>query len=156
VRLRFAVTKDLSTHQDVVLDIQARLKQAGFEVALEWYDAAAYRAKVDQEGKFDLTLGIWTFDEGSNVYDLFHSRGTKNYFGYSSARMDGLLEQSTKTLDPELFGEIYRRVHREAHADLPYIFLWSVRAFTAVSTKVEGVDVHPYRFFSWIEEWRWK
>lgn len=156
MKLRFVVNKDLATQQDVVLDIQARLQRAGFDVELEWQDPAAYRVRVEQEGKFELTLGIWTFDEGSNVFDLFHKDGARNYFRYSNPKMDALLEQSTRTLDPELFGELYSRVHREAHDDLPYVFLWSVRAFTAVTTRVQGVDIHPYRFFTWIEEWRWK
>lgn len=155
VRFKLAVNKDWSVYKDVVLDIQTRLRQEGFEVTIDWLDAASWNERVVEKKGFDLTIGAWSFDEASNVDSLFHSDGRHNYFGYASERMDQLLEQSKETRDPELFREIYRRVHEHAHNDLPYLFLWSVSSYTAVSAKVTGVDIHPFRYFTWVEDWKW-
>lgn len=155
VRFKLSVNKDWSVYKDVVLDIQTRLRQAGFEVTIDWLDAASWGDRVVKKKKFDLTIGAWSFDEASSVDSLFHSKGEHNYFGYSSERMDQLLAQSKETRDPELFREIYRRVHEHAHNDLPYLFLWSVSSYTAVSAKVTGVDIHPFRYFTWVEDWKW-
>lgn len=156
LKLRMVVNKDWSMYKDVCLDIQTRLQKAGFEIELEWLDAASWRQKVIKDKNFDLSIGAWSFDEASDVYPLFHSKGEKNYFGYKNARMDALLEQSKKTQDPELFREIYFRVHALAHEDLPYVFLWSVNSYTAISSQLEGVDIHPFRYFTWIKDWSWR
>ena len=47
-------------------------------------------------------------------------------------------------------------MHEHAHNDLPYIFLWSVSRYTAVSSEITGVDIHPFRYFTWIEDWKWQ
>ncbi len=157
VRLRLTVSKAWGeSYKDVLLDIQSRLKRAGFDVIPEQLEAGAFNQQVRGKRDFDMTLGAWSFDEGSNVYSLFHSKGRQNFFGYSSKRMDSLLVQSQKTRDPELYREIYRRVHEHAHNDLPYLFLWSIHGYSAMSTKVTGVDIHPFRFFTWVEGWKWK
>lgn len=156
VRLRLAVPKDWKPYEGVTLDIQTRLRRAGFDVSIAQYDSATFAEKVREKRRFDLTIGAWSFDEASSVYGLFHSRGRHNYFGYRSKRMDELLEQSQETRDPELFRAIYHRVHEHAHKDLPYLFLWSVHSYTAISTEVTGVDIHPFRYFTWVKGWSWK
>lgn len=155
VTLRLAINKEWVGHQDVVIDMQDRLKRAGFDVRLEWYDPAAWKKKIIEQRDFDLTLGAWSFDESSNVYELFHTEGSKNYFGFSEKRMDALLAQSVDTFDPELFKSIYLKVHEKAHTELPYIFLWSVYGYTAISNRVTGVEIHPFRYFTWIDDWKW-
>jgi peptide/nickel transport system substrate-binding protein len=156
VHLKLAVNKDWTVYKDVVLDLQTRLRQAGFEVDIDWLDAASWGDRVVKGGDFDLTIGAWSFDEASNVDSLFQAEGRNNFVNYKSERMDQLLVQSQETRDPELFREIYRRVHEHAHNDLPYIFLWSVSSYTAVSSEVTGVDIHPFRYFTWIEDWKWQ
>ncbi len=156
VKFRLAVNKEWSGYQDVVIDMQDRLKRSGFDVKLEWYDPATWKKKVILQRDFDLTLGAWSFDESSNVFELFHTDGSKNYFGFSEKRMDTLLAQSVDTFDPELFRSIYLKVHEKAHTELPYIFLWSVYGYTAISNRVSGVEIHPFRYFTWIDDWRWE
>lgn len=156
VALRLAVNKDWAQYKDVCLTLQNKLKQAGFDIELDWVEPAAWNEKIVQKRDFDLTIGIWTFDDSSDVYPIFHSKGVDNYFGYSNQAMDAMLDESRRTTDPELFRSIYREVHRMSHDDLPSIFLWSVNSYAAVSSKVSGVDVHPFRFFTWIRSWKWK
>jgi peptide/nickel transport system substrate-binding protein len=156
VQLRLAVNKDWAQYKDVCLTLQNKLKQAGFDVELDWVEAASWKEKIIDKRDFDLTIGIWSFDDSSDVYPIFHSKGSDNYFGYSNPAMDAMLDESRKTLDPELFRSIYREVHRMAHDDQPSIFLWSVNSYAAISSKVSGVDVHPFRFFTWVRAWKWK
>ncbi|MEM7677143.1 MAG: ABC transporter substrate-binding protein, partial [Myxococcota bacterium] len=126
LKLRLAVNKNWNAYKDVILDLQSRLRTAGFDIKLDWLEPAVWRQRVQKKKDFDLSIGAWSFDEASDVYDLFHSQGGLNYCSYASDRMDALLDQSRRTRDPELFREIQRRVHAHAHEDLPYIFLWGV------------------------------
>lgn len=156
LRLKMVLSNSLDAYQDVCLDLQSRLRRAGFDVELVWVDPAAYAERVLRKHDFDLTIDSWTFDESSNVYPLFHSKGTRNYVGYRNPEMDGLLEQSRAAKDPEAFLESYLAVHRLAHGDLPYVFLWSVRSYSAITKELTGVDIHPFLYFTWVEKWRFR
>lgn len=156
LRLRMVLSNNLDAYQDVCLDLQSRLKRAGFEVELVWVDPAAYAERVLKKHDFELTIDSWTFDESSNIYPLFHSKGTRNYVGYQNPEMDRLLEVSREAKAPEKFLEAYLAIHRLAHDDLPYVFLWSVRSYSAVTKELTGVDIHPFRYFTWVEKWRFR
>lgn len=156
LRLRMVLSNTLDAYQDVCLDLQSRLRRAGFAVELVWLDPAAYSERVLRKRRFDLTIDSWTFDEASNVYPLFHSKAPKNYIGYANPDMDALLDRSLALRDPEAFLETYLGVHRLAHDDLPYLFLWSVRSYSAISNELTGIDIHPFRYFTWVEKWRFR
>jgi peptide/nickel transport system substrate-binding protein len=156
LELRMVLSNNLDAYQDVCLDIQSRLERAGFDVELVWLDPAAYADRVIGKGRFDLTIDSWTFDQSSNIYPLFHSRGEKNHVGYANPDMDALLDRSLEAKDPEKFLDIYLAVHRLAHEDLPYVFLWSVRSYSAITRELTGIDIHPFRYFTWIEKWRFR
>ncbi len=155
-KLRLVLSSSLDAYQDVCIDLQSRLQRAGFDVELVWLDPAAYTDRVLGKGAFDLTIDSWTFDESSNIYPLFHSKGTKNFIRYQNAEMDRLLDESRVAKDPERFLETYMGVHRLAHEDLPYVFLWSVRSYSAITRELTGVDIHPFRYFTWVEKWRFR
>lgn len=156
VKLRLAISKDMAEYKDVCLTMQNKLKQAGFEVDLEWIEQAAWAEKIVQKKDFDLTLGVWAFEDSAGIDSLFHSSGADNYFNYSSQAMDSLIDESRKTQNPELFNGIYKEIHKVSHKELPYLFLWSVNSYAAITSKVTGVDIHPYYFFTWIREWKWR
>lgn len=157
LRFRLAVDKGAMGHyKDVYLLLQTRLKDAGIDIDLDPMESVAFKEKVMNRRDFDLTISIWSFDDSFDVYPLFHSKGRENYVGYSSAAMDDLLEKTRQTTSPELYQSYFRQVHRLSHADLPYIFLWSVPSYAAVTSRVANVDLHPFRFFTWIREWKWR
>lgn len=154
--LRMVLSNTLDAYQDVCLDIQSRLKRAGFDVELIWLDPAAYADRVLGKHAFELTIDSWTFDESSNVYPLFHSKGSKNFIGYASPDMDMQLDAARKTRDPEKYLEAYMKVHQIAHEELPYVFLWSIRSYSAITKEMTGIDIHPFRYFTWIDKWRFR
>ena len=156
LELRMVLSNSLDAYQDVCIDIQSRLRRAGFDVKLVWLDPAAYAERVLRRGRFDLTVDSWTFDESSNIYPLFHSKGSKNFVGFSNEKMDELLDKSLVSQDPEDFLRTYLSIHRLAHEELPYVFLWSVRSYSAITRELTGVDIHPFRYFTWIEKWRFR
>jgi peptide/nickel transport system substrate-binding protein len=79
-------------------------------------------------GDTPLTLFGWGAGTGdaSDFFDaLVHSPergfGRSNYFGYASSGMDGLIEQSDRTLDPAARLETLTRAQELLRQDLPFI-----------------------------------
>jgi peptide/nickel transport system substrate-binding protein len=88
---------------------------------------ASFNARWAQ-GDAPLTLFGWGAGTGdaSDFFDaLVHSPesgfGRSNYFGYANAGMDGLIEQSDRTLDPAARLETLTKAQELLRQDLPFI-----------------------------------
>jgi peptide/nickel transport system substrate-binding protein len=105
-------------------------------------------------------LAEWTFDNSVNVYTLFHSTQTgqnQNNFGaYSNPEVDRLLDESREAKNSEMLRATYGELHKTLNEDLPYIFLWSLNRYAAISSRIENVRLHPFYFFSYIADWKEK
>jgi peptide/nickel transport system substrate-binding protein len=141
--------------QTVALNIQGQLRRFGIDatdpVAM---DKSVWNEKVFSERDFDLVLDSWSFDENENIYDLFHSNGTQNFIGFSNREVDNLLDKAISETDPAAKVVYMQEVHRVLAQDLPYVFLWSLRSFTALRREVESVFVQPFYYFSQFPDWR--
>ena len=141
--------------QTVALNLQAQLRRFGIDasdpVAM---DKAVWNEKVFQERDFDLVLDSWSFDKNENIFDLFHSTGTQNYIAYANKDVDKLLSKAIAETDPAAKVAYMKEVHRVLAQELPYLFLWSLRNYTALRREVESVYVQPFHYFSQFPDWK--
>ncbi|RMG97407.1 MAG: hypothetical protein D6708_01520 [Candidatus Dadabacteria bacterium] len=158
VRLRLVSLATDEAQKAVVLDLQQQLRRLGFGVDVKFLEPAAWRKAVFQDHAFDLVLAEWTFDHSVNIYSLFHSAeagpGRNNLGAYANPEVDRLLEQSRRAPNSEVLRAVYGELHRVLHDDLPYLFLWSLSRYAAVATRIEGVRIHPFYFFSYVGAWK--
>jgi peptide/nickel transport system substrate-binding protein len=141
--------------QTVALNLQSQLRRFGVQasdpVAM---DKAVWNEKVFVAREFDIVLDSWSFDENENIYDLFHSSGTQNFIAYKSKKVDELLAKAVVETDPTAKVAYMKEVHRLLAQDQPYVFLWTLRNFTALRREVESVFVQPFYYFSQFPDWR--
>jgi peptide/nickel transport system substrate-binding protein len=141
--------------QTVALNIQAQLRRFGIDasdpVAM---DKAVWNQKVFGERDFDVVLDSWSFDENENIFDLFHSKGTQNFIGFSNKEVDTLLSKAIGETDPALKVAFMREAHRILAQEQPYVFLWSLRNYTALRREVESVYVQPFYYFTQFPDWK--
>ncbi len=135
------------------LDIQSQLKQVGVKLKVKFEDSAKFNEAVFKKRQFDMVLHKWSFKRFENLYPLFHSTGERNFVGYSNPTVDTLLDRSRAARDAESLRKFYQGLHKELHRDLPYTFLWSLNARTAVASKYRNVYITPHYYFSTIHEW---
>ena len=152
--LRLAAHKSIETSQEVVINLQSQWAAAGVSVKVDFLDEAGWKARVWNERDFDVLLSQWSFDRNEDVREQFHSRGSRNFVGYSSPEVDALLDQARDALDPQEKKAALRAVHARVHDDAPMIFLWSLDSYSAMNTRVRDVVIHPFYFFSWVRDWR--
>lgn len=151
--LRLSVQRSQDSAREVVLNLQTQLAKAGVKVEPSWESDASWNKKIRRDADFDLVLSSWTFDAKEDIFDLFYSKGTKNYITYNNAQVDSLLNKGQAAVDPQARKQIYRQIHAELNRDLPYIFLWSLDSYSAISTRVENVTIHPFAYFTFIKDW---
>ena len=154
--LRLLVPKSKSSYKALCQGIKGELAKVGVKVILVWLDDTAWSRSVMKSGKFDMALHIWNFDDLASIYPLFHSKGTRNYIGYKNKEVDRLLKQATRTTDPVIYKAIYGKIHKLLHKELPYLFLWSLTNYSAVSSKVRRVTIHPFNYFHYVHSWKRK
>ena len=106
---------------------------------------------------FDIMFASWVFDDSADISSLFHSAEIgawrNNFGGYSNQEVDSLLVESKLTLDHEKRRTIYRKLHEMLAEENPYTFLWTLTNYAAYHKKVRGVQIHPYKFFSYADTW---
>lgn len=152
--LNITAHQTLESSQEVVINLQSQLQSAGFDVQVDFLDEAAWKAKIWREHDYDLVLSQWTFDRNEDIRDQFHSEGARNFCSYANEEVDGLLDQARDTTDPHAKKAALRDVHRHVHGDVPMIFLWTLDSYAALSTRVGGVVIHPFYFFTFVRDWR--
>ncbi|MFT6229821.1 MAG: peptide/nickel transport system substrate-binding protein [Myxococcota bacterium] len=150
---RLLVQDNQEVGQDVVIAIQGQLQRYGVTLEPEFIDEAAWKSRVWQSRDFDLVLSQWTFDRNEDIYEQFHSQGSRNFTGYASDRTDALLDESRTTVDPQQKRSLLQQAHASISADQPMVFLWTLNSYAAVSTRVRSAEVHPFYFFTWAQDW---
>lgn len=155
--VKVPIQKESEAVKRVVLAFKSYLKKAGVAIDVEFLEWQSWKAAVFQERNFDIVFASWVFDDSADISSLFHSSEIgewKNNFGsYNNPQVDALIVESKLTLDHEKRRTIYRKLHKILADEAPYTFLWTLTNYTAYHNKLRRVEIHPYKFFSFVDGW---
>jgi len=155
--LKVPIEKESEAVKRVVLAFKNYLGKIGVEVNSEFKEWLAWKEDVFLKHDFDIIFASWVFDDSADISSLFHSAeigAWKNNFGaYSNPEADSLIVESKLTLDHEKRRTINRKLHALIAEEAPYTFLWTLTNYAGYNKKVRRVAIHPYKFFSFADEW---
>ncbi len=155
--LKVPIAKESEAIKRVVLAFKNYLSKIGIEIQGEFIEWLAWKEDIFLHHDFDLMFASWVFDDSADISSLFHSAeigAWKNNFGsYSNPEVDSLIVESKLTLDHEKRRTINRKLHAIIADENPYVFLWTLTNYAAYNKKVRHVGIHPYKFFSYADEW---
>jgi peptide/nickel transport system substrate-binding protein len=155
--LKVPIAKESEAIKRVVLAFKNYLGKIGIEIQGEFLEWLAWKEDIFLNHDFDLMFASWVFDDSADISSLFHSAEIgdwKNNFGaYSNPEVDSLIVESKLTLDHEKRRTINRKLHAMIADDTPYVFLWTLTNYAAYNKKIRHVAIHPYKFFSYADEW---
>ena len=152
--VRLLIPRSKSSYRALVLALQSQLRRVGITLRPVWLSDTAWNHLVFTKKRFDMTLHIWNFDSLANITPLFHSKGSCNYIQYRNQRIDQLLTLAQQTTDPLVYKAIFGKIHKLLHEELPYLFLWSLTNYTAMSSRVSRVKIHPFNYFHYAPRWK--
>lgn len=125
--------------------VSGYLKAAGFNVDLRVIgDWAGYvdAIKKRESNLFMLGWGGSTGDPDQVLQSLFHSRRagqTWNLGAYVNKEVDALIDAGASTFDEAKRKSIYAEAQKRLFDDAPWLFMYRVTSFTAVSDKVKEI-----------------
>jgi len=155
--LKVPIEKESEAVKRVVLAFKNYLKNVGVDIKVEFKEWQAWKEDVFLEHEFDIIFASWVFDDSADISSLYHSgeigSWKNNFGGYSSPEVDGLINESKLTLDHEKRRTINRKLHAILAEEAPYTFLWTLTNYAGYHKKVRRVAIHPYKFFSYADDW---
>ncbi len=156
-RLKIPIYSGNEGGLSVCLRFQNYMKRLGVQVTLEHREYEKWKDEVKNKKDFDIVFAEWIFDNASDITTLFHSSKSvgsgDNFISYKNPRVDSLLDIFSQTINNEVRRRINYDLHSVLAEDAPYTFLWTLEKNAAIDRKVKKVVVHPYRFFTFINEW---
>ena len=155
--LKVPIAKESEAVKRVVLAFKNYLSKVGVAIEPQFEEWMAWKEDIFLHHDFDLMFASWVFDDSADISSLFHSAEIgpwKNNFGaFSNPTIDSLIVESKLTLDHEKRRTINRKLHALMAEESPYVFLWTLTNYAAYNKKLRHVAIHPYKFFSYADEW---
>jgi len=155
--LKVPIEKESEAVKRVVLAFRNYLKNVGVDIKVEFEEWQAWKGDVFFEHDFDIIFATWVFDDSADISSLFLTAEIgpwkNNFGGYSNPEVDSLLMEGKLTLDHEKRRTLNRKLHAVLAEESPYTFLWTLTNYTAYHRKIRHVAIHPYKFFSYADDW---
>lgn len=149
--VRFHLTMKTSTNQTtrlMVAVMQQQLREAGIVLDIRSFETATFLSDVTH-GAFQMYSLRWIGgNEDPDIFQYaFHSakfppNGANRGF-YSNPRVDALIDQARREINPKLRKPLYAEVQRILANDLPYIDLWYVDNVMVHTRRVTNLRLNP-------------
>ncbi len=129
--VRFHITMKTSTVEAtrlMVAVMQQQLREVGIALDIRSFEAATFLADVSR-GAFQMYGLRWVGgNQDPDIFYVFHSSrfppNGSNRGRYSNPKVDALIDQARREVDPAVRKPIYSEVQKIVAEELPYIDLW--------------------------------
>jgi peptide/nickel transport system substrate-binding protein len=149
--VRFHITMKTSTDENtrlMVAVIQQQLREVGIALDIRSFEFATFFADVTH-GAFQLYGLRWIGgNEDPDIFEYaFHTAkfppNGANRGYYSNPRLDALIDQARREVDPSVRKPIYDEVQRILAEELPYINLWYLDNVLVHNKRVVNLKLNP-------------
>jgi len=149
--VRFHITMKTSTDTNtrlMVAVMQQQLREVGIALDIRSFEFATFFSDV-QHGAFQMYGLRWIGgNEDPDIFEYaFHSSkfppngANRDY--YSNPKVDALIDEARKEVDPKLRKPLYAEVQRILAEDLPYINLWYLDNVMVHTNRVRNLTLNP-------------
>ncbi|HEY1679069.1 MAG TPA: ABC transporter substrate-binding protein [Candidatus Sulfotelmatobacter sp.] len=156
--IRFHITMKTSTDANtrlMVAVMQQQLRGVGIALDIRSFEFATFFSDV-QHGAFQMYGLRWIGgNEDPDIFEYaFHSSkfppngANRNY--YSDPRVDTLIDQARREVDPKLRKPLYDEVQTLLARDLPYINLWYLDNVLVHTRRVKNLKLNPAGNFDFL------
>jgi len=148
--VRFPLTMKTSTEESTRLlaaTLQQQLAEVGIALEIRSFEPATFLSDV-AKGSFQFYSLRWIGgNQDPDIFELFHSskfppNGANRGF-YSNPRVDALIDEGRRTIDPVRRKAIYVELQQILATDLPYVNLWYFDNIVVHTRRVIGLTLNP-------------
>jgi peptide/nickel transport system substrate-binding protein len=163
-RFRLKAWSGSGAYADIVQAMQAQLAEVGIAVVPDIVELNTFsqqmQGTVNANGSrtrdFDAAIGNWTDNFRKDDSQLFHSRwrdGARFWTGYSSPRLDTVLDSLAITTDPQRSALLWREYQEIMVADAPLLVLYYAVGLNAARDRLRGVTADARGPVASIQQW---
>ena len=156
--VRFHITMKTSTDPNtrlMVAVMQQQLREVGIVLDIRSFEFATFFSDV-QHGAFQIYGLRWIGgNEDPDIFEYaFHSSkfppngANRDY--YSNPKVDALIDEARRQVDPKLRKPLYVEVQRILADDVPYINLWYLDNVMVHSSRVRNIQLNPAGNFDFL------
>lgn len=134
---------------------QAQLSKLGISTFIDAADRARYSPE-SQAGNFDIFVTGTALDLGAlSLAQWYDTEGARNYFGYSSERVDALVDEISVTLDDAKVVELTNELDFALLEDGMIVPLFPVYNMSVYGAQYANIFVNPSKYGTTmnIEQW---
>lgn len=98
----------------------------------------------------DFQAAIWGWlgvVDPDDLYDILHSKGWRNFQGYSNSEMDQILERGRSEQNRDRRGDLYRQAERMMIEDMPVVPCFCSNIQNLMRAELEGFVQKPFTNF---------
>jgi peptide/nickel transport system substrate-binding protein len=149
--VRFHITMKTSTDENtrlMVAVMQQQLREAGIALDIRSFEFATFFSDV-QNGAFQMYGLRWIGgNEDPDIFEYafdsakFPPHGANRGY-YSNAKVDALIDQARREINPQVRKPLYAEVQRILADDLPYIDLWYLDNVVVHTRRVRNLQLNP-------------
>ncbi len=132
--------------------LQEQLRRAGVDVRLATVEGNAFFEKL-RAHDFEAALTGWSASLFVDPTPLWKTGAAYNYGGYSSARVDELIDRGLATTDPDEAARCWQELQAAIHADQPVCFLYWRDELVAVDGRFRDVRIDTLWLFGNLGQW---
>jgi peptide/nickel transport system substrate-binding protein len=156
--VRFHLTMKTSTDANtrlMVAVIQQQLRVVGIALDIRSFEFATFFADV-QHGAFQMYGLRWIGgNEDPDIFEYaFHSAkippAGANRVYYSNPRVDELIDQARREIDPAVRKPLYAQVQQQVAEDVPYFNLWYLDNVMVHTSRVRNIKLNPAGNFDFL------
>lgn len=154
-KVRILYAKSNVRRQQEFRLIKDSAEQAGFQVIDNGNDS--WGSKLGDKS-YDASLFGWQ-STGTGVTESdanYRTGGLNNFGGYSSAKVDGLLDELQTAIEPAKQTELLGQIEKQLVDDAFGVSIFQFPAITATSKSVSGVDANTIAPTIFWNFWEWK
>ncbi len=148
--VRFHITMKTSTTESTRLMaavMQEQLREVGIALDIRSFESATFFADVTH-GAFQLYGLRWVGgNQDPDIFYVFHSSrfppNGANRGHYSNPKVDALIDQARREVDPKVRKPIYAELQRILAEELPYIDLWYLDNVLVHNKRVMNLKLNP-------------
>jgi peptide/nickel transport system substrate-binding protein len=156
--VRFHIAMKTSTDANtrlMVAVIQQQLREVGIALDIRSFEFATFFSDV-QHGAFQMYGLRWIGgNEDPDIFEYaFHSAkmppNGANRVYYSNPKVDALIDQARRSIDPNQRRPLYAEVQTLVAQDLPYINLWYLDNVLVHTARVRNLKLNPAGNFDFL------
>ncbi len=136
--------------------LRTALVEIGLDPQVDFQQAATFNERW-QAGDFDMFLhgSVVDADPDDGHWNIFHSTGPWNTYGYASDEADRLLEATRHTADQEERARLFQELQTLLQTDVAAAFVYHANDLIAMNASVQGLQPIPeQRYYEsvWISD----